>query len=209
MSSYYLIDLHTNPFTNSPILDVSESVTGSSPMNGGTIVRVSDYVGVKDPANVGELLTQKFAGLLAYYAGFSYVTYDDLLDATGVDTGAASLKGSFGDRGCIKLPPSTGLFHSTLATLSGVAPSQAIITWEVYEVLLADPSTGRGGLTYVERPASSLTCVVSFDNGAHFYATTDGAVLNIPVGGQGIDFRIRLTNTSSDQLYVGAWAVVY
>lgn len=217
MSSYYLIDLHTNPLSSSRILDVAETTTlvgSSTPMNGGTIVRVPDYVGVKDPTNVTTLLSQKYAGLLAYYAGFTYVTYDDLLDAADVDFTEPTLKGKFGDRNCIVLPPDFGViagrFQSTVAALSGPAPSQAIITWEVYRVVLADPATDRAVLTYVEMPASSFTCNVTFNNGVTAYPATDGAVLNIPPIGQGTQFAIRLTNTSTtDDLYVGSWAVIY
>ena len=217
MSSYYLIDLHHDPFLASRILDVAETTTlvgSSTPMNGGTIVRVPDYVGLKDPADVSTLLTQKYAGLLAYYAGFTYVTHDDLLDAADVDFGEPTLKGKFGDRNAICLPPNfggiAGRFQSTVATLSGPAPSQAIITWEVYRVDLADPALDRAVLTYVEVPASNFTCDVTFDNGVHVYPATDGSVLNVPLGGQGTNFAIRLTNNSAtDHLYVGSWAVIY
>ena len=217
MSSYYLIDLHTDPFSSSRILDVAVTtpLAGSSTlMNGGVVVRVPDYVGTQEPTTVTALLAQKYAGLLAYYIGYTYITRDDLLDAADVDFAAPTLKGRFGDRNCIALPPNFGggggVFQSTVAALSGPAPAQVVVTWEVYRVDLVDPALNRATLTYVERPASLLACQVSFNGGASFIAALDGTALGVPVADQGTNFVIRLTNSSpTDSLYVGSWAVIY
>lgn len=218
MSTYYLIDPHTLAVTASPIIDVAESsVVGpnpSTPMNGGFIVRVPDTIAVRDPASVPDLLTKKHLGLLPYFAGYTYVTYDDFLDATGVDFAAPGLKGSFGERNSIKLPPflagSGGLFQSSVVTLSGPAPTQVVVTWEAYRVDLTDLATDRSTLTYVEMPASDLVCNVTFDGGANFYTMTDGAIFPIPPAGQGTSFAIRLENPSTtEHLFVGSWSVVY
>jgi hypothetical protein len=220
VSSYYVIDPHTDPFSASRILDVAESSNlgpfPTTPMNSGVIVRVPDSVSVQDPLNLTDLLTKKYAGLLLYYAGFTYITYDDLLDVLNVDFAEPTLKGKFGDRNCVVLPPFVGAsgpgrLQSLVTPLSGaLAPSQAVVTWEVYRVTTADPSLDRAVRTYVEMPASSLTCQVSFDGGVTYYTTTDGAVLNIPALGQGLNFIMRLTNqTPTDNLFVGGWSVIY
>lgn len=209
MSSYYLIDLHTNPFANSRILDVVETTSGSALMSGGCVVRVPDYVGVKDPTSLADLLAKKATGILAYYAGFSYITYDDLTDTTGIDLGSATIQGIFGQRGSVSLPAMTGRFESKKSVLSGAAPSQAFVTWEAYTVTVDDPADGLTTRTYTEVPSSSLSCEVSFDDGANYYAATDGNIVNVPMMGQGTDFRIRFDNTSSDRVYVGSWAVIY
>ena len=209
MSSYYLIDLHTNPFANSRILDVMETTSGSTLMSGGCIVRVPDYVGVKDPADFPDLLAKKATGILAYYAGFPYITYDDLTDTTGIDLASGTIKGFFGDRGSVSLSPMTGRFESKKSTLSGAAPSQAFVLWEAYTSTVDNPADALATRTYTEAPASSLTCQVSFDDGGHYYAATDGNVVNTPAMGQGTDFLIRLLNPSSDRVYLGSWAVIY
>lgn len=110
------------------------------------------------------------------------------------------------------MPGFQGRLQSTIATLSGAAPSQAVITWEVYRVNLADPALDRALLTYVEMPASKFTCNVTFNGGANYYPATDGAVLNVPLIGQGTNFAIRLDNIPAllpEELYVGSWAVIY
>lgn len=214
MSTHYLMDLHSSVIGASRPLDVQEQGANPTLLNGGFVIRVPDYISVQNPIDASDLTSKKSLGLLAYYAGFTYVTYDGLLDTADVDFTEPTLKGKFGERNNICLPPvgaaPPGRFQSTVAVLSGPAPSQVIVTWEVYRVVLADPALDRALLTYVEEPASSLTCEVTFDNWVNDYTATDGAVLNVPPIGQGTNFSIRLSNPSTtDHLYVGSWAVIY
>jgi hypothetical protein len=212
MSTHYLIDAHTAILGDARILDVVEANGGQSNLNGGFVVRVPDYIAVKDPVGllnpVNGLLPKKYAGLLAYYAGFQYVTWDDLLDTSGVDFTYPLLRGTFGDRVTTSLPPG-GVFCSTLVGLSGIAPQQALVTWETFSVSLQGDAATRTMRAYTEEAAGGFTCQVSFDNGASFYAVQDGNVLNIPAIGQGTSFIIRFTNISVSPLYLGSWAVVY
>ena len=209
--SHYLVDTHNPSFPSARIVDVVEAPAGTSPMNGGGVIRVPDYIQVQDPSDTPDLITKKYAGLLAYYAGFSYITYDDFLDVAGIDLTAPLLRGIFGDRGAVSIfdVGSAGALFSTTSVLSGAAPTQAIITWETYSVAVSDLALARLQRTYTEEPAGDLTCEVSFDNGVNWYTVIDGAVFSIPVIGQGTDFKIRFTNTVGSRRYLGSWAVIY
>jgi hypothetical protein len=210
MSANYLINIHANPLAGARILDVTEPTGGQSLLNGGQVIRVPDYISVQDPTNVTDLITKKYQGLLAFYAGFSFITFDTLLDSTFIDFAYPNLKGSFGDRGAVWLPAG-GELRTVMVPLAGAPPTQAIVTWEAYSVQYTDPKTDRVLRTYVEESTGpgNFTCQVSFDNGANFYSTTDGAILNIPVLGMGTSFILSLVNVSGQRLNIGSWAVVY
>ena len=210
MSAHYLVDIHANPLSGARILDVTEPTGGQSLMNGGHVIRVPDYISVQDPVDVADLVMKKYQGMLAYYAGFPYVTFDDLLDSAYIDFAYGGLKGSFGDRGAVWLPPG-GELRTVSVPLSGLAPTHAVVTWEAFSTQYTDPSSGRALRTYVEESTGpgNFSCQVSFDGGTHFYPTTDGEVLSIPLAGQGLNFKLSLTNVSSQRLNIGSWAVVY
>lgn len=207
---HYLIDTHANPLGGARILDVTDPVGGQSLMNGGHVIRVPDYVSVQDPANVSDLITKKYQGLLAYYAGFSGLIYDDLLDSLFVDFAYPNLSGSFGDRGSVWLAPS-GEMRSVMIPLMALPPTQAVITWEAFSTPFMDTKDQHAQRYYVEESTGvgNFICQVSFDNGVHWYPTTDGAVLNIPIAGQGTNFILSLQNISSSKLWLGGWAMLY
>lgn len=209
MGQHYLIDLFGNPVANARIIDVRDPSNFQTMMNGCFIIRVPSGVQVVNPANVTDLLNQKFQGLLAENAGMTRVTFDDLLDGTHLDPSASQL-GFFGQRGTISLSAG-GMLQSVSTPLTGSAPVQALVTWEVFSVSDSDPSNDRLQRTYTELAStpSQLTCSVSFDNGITYNTTTDSTILNIPLTSQGTNFIIRLTNATSGRLYVGSWAVVY
>lgn len=210
MSTLYLVDFFANPVSTALINDVRQALT--APLAGNFVVRVPDFLSVQNPVDVADLITKKYQALLAFHAGYANIAYDDLFDLADVDTGAAQVQGSFGERNLVTIYPGAR-FQTQPVALTGPAPSQAFITWETYSVSLSDPAEGRAVPTYVEEPSSgaTFTCEVSFNNGANFYAATDGGLLNIPALGQGTQFILRLTNVSSPPrlLRVGSWAVVY
>jgi len=211
MSALYFVDLFANPFTTTKIIDVLEGP--SAYMTGTVVIRVPDYISVQNPIDASDLITKKHLGMLAYYAGYANIHFDDLMDLGDVDLTAPNVGGSFGERNQITVFPGQR-FVSQMVGLVGPNPPQVIITWETYEAGVLDPSTDRTQQGYVEFPStpSYFTCEVSFDNGGHFYPTTDGGLLNIPLIGQGTQFIIRLTNTSGFPirlLRVGSWAVIY
>lgn len=211
MSTHYLVDIFGNPVSASGINDVRLALNGETEAGGSFVVRVAEGVPVRDPVNLGDLLTKKYQGMLGQYAGIATrITYDDLLDSASVDTTAPGTGGKFGQRGTVSLYPG-GLMQSTVVALTGPAPAQATVTWEAFEWVDTDSSTGRFRRTYKEVTADLVTtCEVSFDNGLNFYATTDGGFLNIPPPHQGTNFVIRITNsTPSAVVGIGSWAVIY
>jgi len=210
MSTHYLVDLYGNPLNTSSIIDVREPTNLQTITNGTFIIRVPDGASVQKPANLGDLITKKFAGLLAFYAGFTRITFDDLIDPSGIDTSAVGTLGTFGQRGSIQLYPG-GVLTSVVTPLSGGTPAQVVVTWESFTLTSSDPKTDRFQRTYTEVPSSpsNVTCQVSFNGGGTFHTAVDGAVLNIPIPDQGTNFVIKLTNTSTGRLGIGSWAVIY
>lgn len=213
MGQHYLIDLFGNPVATARIIDVQDPTTGTTLLNGSFIIRVPGGIQVINPANVTDLLNQKYQNLLANNPTFTRITFDDLLDATHVDP--TSGPGIFGQRGTISIAPG-GTFVSIInggagTPLTGATPLQALVTWEVFSVTDADPSTGLLQRTYNELTSdpSNLTCDVSFNGGITFNATTDSSVILIDVPDQGNAFIVKYTNVTQGRLYLGSWALVY
>jgi hypothetical protein len=213
VSTAYLCDTFSSPVANARILDTEDPANLQTLLNGAFIIRVPDGVLVENPLTVTDLLNQKYQGLLAEHSGLLYITFDDLLDATHVDP--TSGPGYFGQRSSISLAPG-GTFSSIInagagTPLTGSAPGQAIVTWEVFTVSDSDPSGNRFQRTYIEMPSSPsiVTCSVSFNGGTNYISTTDSAVLNISPADQGTAFIIRLTNVTTGRLFIGSWACIY
>jgi hypothetical protein len=202
-----------NPVANASIIGVQEPSDLQTLLNGSFIVRVPSDTQVVNPANVTDLLNQKYQGLLAENSTFLYITYDDLLDATHIDP--TSGPGIFGQRGTISLSPGGTLISVINAgagtALSGSAPTEALVTWEIFAVTDADPSSGLLQRTYTELPSTPdyATCQVSFNGGVTFRTVMDSQVNNIDLVDQGTSFIIKLQNVTSDRLYISSWAVIY
>ena len=213
MSTVYLIDMFGNPVANASIIGVQEPNDFQTLLNGSFIVRVPSDTQVVNPANVTDLLNQKYQGLLAENSTFVNITYDDLLDATHIDP--TSGPGIFGQRGTISLAPGGTLISVTNAgagtALSGSAPTEALVTWEIFTVTDADPSSGLLQRTYTELPSTPdyATCQVSFNGGVTFRTFMDSQVNNIDLVDQGTSFIIKLQNVTSGRLGIGSWAVCY
>ena len=215
MTAHFLVDLFGNPMfplTNSPIIDVRESNNQQSLVNGCFLVRVPDFIQITRPTNLGNLLTQKYQGLLSFYAGFGNVAYDDFIDPAHVNMAYPNTKARVGQRNTIAVAPS-GYLQSSLYTLpwSGAPPGPvvAVVVWEAFDYVDSDPKTGRFMRNYRERPASGFTVQVSFDNGSNWNTVTSEGVFNISPAQQGVDFIIRFQNMTANDLYLGSWAVVY
>jgi hypothetical protein len=214
MTAHYLVDLFGNPvfpLLNS-IIDVREPDGGQSVTNGCLVIRVPDFVQVSHPTNLGDLLTKKYSGLLAFYAGFGNISYDDLFDPANVDLTYPATKARVGQRSSIAIAPG-GSLQSTLYVLPWTGappgPTVAVIIWETYDFVDTDPASGLLVREYREQMASLLVCEVSFDNGINWNAVTSEGVFNVPLLEQGVDFIIRFTNTSPNDVFLGSWAVIY
>lgn len=172
------------------------------------MVKVPDGIPIVRPANLGDLLTQKAQGYLLFYAGFTRVAYDDLLDTSNVDfttsTGVIA-----GQRSTIILQPG-GVLQSLLTPLTPPTPSQVLVTWDTFNYTTTDPSNDNYSRQYNELPSvpANVTCQVSFD-GTTFTTTTDSAILSVPIPQQGTSFIIQLTNASNSRLGIGSWTLIY
>ena len=213
MGTLYLIDGHNAVLANSEINDTIPLEAGESQLiNGSFVVRVPFGIPIDGtPANLAELETQKFTGLLSFYPGFTYIDYDDGLDATGWD--AALTQGArLGSRMTTSFAAGGGA-TSTLVALTGVAPATVIVTWEVFETTRPgsadDPKDGVFSRRYTEGDAADFVCEVSFDSGSNWNTVTDGVLFAVPLPDQGTNFKIRFTNSTGDRKWIGSWAVLY
>jgi len=214
MSTLYLVDLFANPLATTKIIDVHSGPDVLA--NGVGVIRVPDYISVVNPVSANDLIIKKHLGILAFYAGFANIVLDDLFFLGDVNLVAPNVKGIFGERNVVRIFPGSK-FQSTVVGLAGPPAPEAIITWETFESVTTDGATSRVLNTYREVPSTdpNFLCEVSFNNGVNFYPTLDGALLNIPLIGQGTQFIIRLTNNTPAPpgpfriLNVGSWAVVY
>jgi hypothetical protein len=222
MSQLYLIDRHGESdganFPQSRILDVQESVisTPGPSVSGRFVVKVPDGLPMDNPTQlgpdggpvVGSLLTQKALAFLQVYAGFTRVTYDDLLDTSNIDF-SNSVGIIAGNRASITLDAG-GVLQSFSTPLTGSAPSQVFITWDTYVNVDSDPAFPLYSRQYEEVPSdpSNVLCQVSFD-GVDFLSTTDSAILNIPAPVIGTSFIMQLTNASNGPLSIGSWTLIY
>lgn len=210
MSTHYLIDLFEPDvtFANSEINAVRDPANGQTNLGGNFVVRVPSDVSVQNPTSLTDLLTKKYAGILANHAGFPRIAYDDMLDDAGINKLASGTNGTFGNRGVVSIGPTGGKVTSNVVTLLAT-PVQAMMVWEVYDYAYTDPATGLTSRTYREQTSSSLTCEISFNGGATFKPAVDGGLLNIPLGDRGTSFIVRFTNPGANRLWLGSWAVLY
>jgi len=215
VSTHYLVD----PFTASshPIIDVTTPKNGTTDSTGGVLIRVPDGIAIHGSppgspvTNLAALLAAKEAGLLAHYAGFSTIKFDECLTAGKVDLSKSArvLLGAGLAHPCIL---SEGNLVTTVVSLPA-APSVCVVTWEVYSCEDNDPRTGRFSRVYAEQPSGLLTCEASF-KAASSTPTLNGAVLNIPAAAQGTQLTLKFTNSlvtnpAATRLYLGSWAVIY
>ncbi len=206
MSGHYLVDLFHAPLMSSRIIDVRNPPNGQSLINGCFIVRVGDGTPVDKPTDLSDLLTKKLQGLLAFYAGFTQIVADPIIDASNIDL----INSSFvmvGDRSSVSLLGGSSSLRSVAIPL-GSTPSQVVATWELFSVSDADDKNDRFQRTYVEEDPDTVTCSVSTNGGANFSTTTDGAVLNVPVPFQGNSLIIEFLGPPGRR-YLGAWALIY
>jgi hypothetical protein len=209
MGTVYLVDAHNLTLADSEINDTIPLEYGDTlPIMGSFPVSIPFGVPVDgNPSDLTDLITKKYTGLLAYYPGFTYIDYDDCLDATGWDT--SLYEGyTLGERLTTSIYD-TGTLQSNAVTLTGTAPSEALVTWDVFQLTRANPKDGILVREYQEVDAANLQCQVSFDNGSSWQIVIDGVLFSIPPASQGTNFIIQFTTATSGRYWLGSWAVLY
>lgn len=212
MSTHYLLSLFND--------DINDIVTppafpGESEITGNYVVRVPDDVVVREPVSVADLLTQKYASILASHGLFTQIVHDDMLDATGINMGTSTniITGIKGTNGLLD----GGLLETTVESLTwggpGAGPPQAILTYEVFQYADTDSASGVYSRSYeeVDPLVAPITVQISFDGGATFQAVTDKNLINIVGPSQGTNLILRFTHTATPtgRYFLGSWAVVF
>lgn len=217
MSVIYLVDTQVTPITNSRIVDVilNPSATGEVRVDGLTPIRIPDGVRVVDPTSFSDLLTQKYAGILAQYPGFTNIIFDDLLDATGVQIAAppSDMRKS-GERATVG-----GAFNATAVDVSAFGTlTQCVLVYEQFFWRYVDDKNGRIARYYVESPPVAAHQVsVSANGGTDENLALSGDLVAFDLDEQGdsvqVEFKTAIgqagTNAEGRLLQVGSWAVIY
>jgi hypothetical protein len=207
------MDMHVPVVANARIVDV---IMTSSPdeevrIDGLTPIKVPDGVRVVNPTSLNDILTQKYAGILAMYPGFSNIVYDDLLDSAGLESPNLGLDlQKRGARGTVGGRVRTLLSDPNL-DVSPTVLTQGIVVYETYSVRYVDPKDGRFERYYIEVPETLHTLEASANGGTSLFTTTSGSLVEFPPGHQGsivqIDFGSEFVNNRL--LHLGSWALVY
>jgi len=209
--AHYLHDVHSNPVSTARVIDVVYPTSGQTALDGVFVIRVPEEVAVKDPADLTDVLTQKYQGILASFTTSTRIAYDDMLDTSGINIPSSSQL-LLGERNNVGLFPGSVL-RSSVVTLTGANATQAYLVWELFEVIYSDPATGRATRTYSEIAStpSFVTAEVTFNNNATpFLPISNGNVLNVDPADRGTSFVVRFTNAhATKRLYLASWAVVY
>jgi hypothetical protein len=213
MSTFYLMDMHVPVIANSRIVDVimTTSPTEEIRVDGLTPIKIPEGVRVLNPANLPDLLAQKYAGILAQYPGFTKILFDDLLDPSGVQiAGPPSNFRKSGSRSTI------GGNFRTVATAALSTISECVFVCEHYTWKYVDSKNSRIERYYIEEPETLHTSQVSVNGGTTFATTTSGNAITLLVGDQGSSVVIEfLSNLSSNLsvnnrlVHTGSWAVIY
>ncbi len=208
MSTFYLIDAHTSPIADSEINDVKTSLDGEIVLNGNFVIKVPDGVHIENPTSLTDLITQKFAGVLASYPGFTNIIYDNYLDDTDINAAhAGSLLNGLkrGQRNTVSVGLDT-IYYTTTTDISPTTITQAILYYELYSVRYSTAADGRLLRTYVEEEATGDIVDVAVTADGTVYAQVDSGQLTTVTSGSDITVRVF---GQQDNICIGAWAVIY
>jgi len=215
MGTLYLIDGHNPTLANSAIKDTFILPSGQREIRGVFPVILPFEVPMAGtPTTVTDLVTQKFAGLLSIYPGYTHILYDEQLDATGWDTTTTNGLGTcytVGSRKTTKLVSSDGSSLVSNATSLLATPTNCVVRFELFSYQDTDTTSGQYTRFYSETTdvATGMTVEVSFTGGTNWNAVTNGIPLSIPSPSQGSSFRIRFHKTVAGPVWIGSWALIY
>jgi hypothetical protein len=93
----------------------------------------------------------------------------------------------------------------------GGTPTEAVVVWELFGILLSNPKDDRFVRSYIERTPDQFTVNVSFDNWGSTNLVTSGSLLNIPLANQGNQMILSFepAGVLTSRHYIGSWAVIY
>jgi hypothetical protein len=222
MSKHYLLDIFANDPLHGAIKEVVVPVPGApTTINGRYVVRVPDDIVIPDSVtNPNDLITQKYASMLANSGLFTSIVYDGMLDAAGIDV-ANSFGISTGVRGACSLYPAGGITYPqstmqmSMVAVGGVPVTQAMLRAELFKFVPIDNVTDRylRGYSEVAVTGADVDCYLSFNNGATWVSAIDSTLVNVALADQGTQLIVKFVRTSwsatNPRLYLGSWAVLY
>lgn len=216
MSTLYLIE-GTNTVLTSSLIDDTVNVNTTDnagddyyPIRGSFPVSVPFDIPMDAlPLDLSTLISHKYTGMLSIYPGYTYILYDEQIDATGWNYSASSAC-TLGDRQNVSVMGDNGLLQSVATTLY-TAPTSCIFRYETFRYVTTNPadlSVGQLERSYQE-VNSEVFCSVSFNNGSTWNVAPNGVLQSIALPDQGDQFLVRFATFSGQQTYLGSWALVY
>jgi hypothetical protein len=216
MGSLYLIDTHSTVLATSKINDTVSSPAGYStaiPIRGSFVVNVPFDVPLDGvPQDLSDLITKKYAGILAMYPGYQNILYDEQIDSVGwvfpPTLGGGVARGTMGDRqtNSIAFP---GAIESSTTTLVST-PQTCVLRWDAFDYIYDDSTSVQEQRYYQEADPTVFNVFVSFNGGSTWNAVQNGLIFSIPSADQGSSFKIAFQTSGVGQRhYLGSWALVY
>jgi hypothetical protein len=214
MGTLYLVDANSATLSTSRIKDTFLIQNGLTPTLRGSFGVDLPFEVPMDgvPTTLSDLITKKYAGILAAYSGYSNILFDEQIDGTGWDTAASSgCAFTVGSRKTTSLRSSDGTpLVSNMSTLL-TTPASCVVRFDLYSYFITDVRNAQMVRAFQEQTAASLgmTVEVSFNNGSVWNVVSNGVPLDIPLPSQGSSFRIRFSKNVVGVAGIGSWALIY
>lgn len=214
MSTLYLIE-STNPTLSASKIDDTLNLTPDGedyyPLRGNFGVVVPFDIPMDGlPTDLDTLIGKKYLGMLSIYPGYSYILYDEQVDANGWNA-TTCVEATLGERQTVGLSgSSSALLTSNTSTLS-ISPTTFIFRFDAFRYFDSNPrdlATGSFERTYTVVD-SQVLAEVSFNNGATWNTATSGVLTTIALADQGNQFRCRFSQFSGEPTNIGGWALIY
>jgi len=212
MGTLYLIDAHNTVLLSSKINDVANLIAGDThSLRGSFPVNVPFDIPIDgNPTDLNDLITKKYLGILAIYPGFNHILFDEQIDASDWGTGSGSIAYTLGFRQNNSVHGGASDFLVSTTQALSSTPDTAVLRFEFFQYIEADPISGQYTRAYQDiTTASDIVFEVSFNGGTSYLAVSNGVLVNIPLGSQGNQFKVRIHRTAGTPAFIGSWAVVY
>jgi hypothetical protein len=200
------------------------------PINGNFIIKIPSAVSVSvnSDTDLDALLVKKAEGILAFYPNFSNIIMEDFLNASNVEVPVSpdptilcaaipSTSDLVSNPFCTYLLPNDGvnngvLTSSTYTLASLPSTTDVIVIWEVFQLSFSETVDGISQMYYSEIDSDSITCEISFDNGANWEQVFDTTftTLNGLYTGQSVKIRFINNLSYSDQkVWLGGYSILH